>query len=676
MSKKIDIIVTFKYSIGKKFENYIKYTNRDDAVKIEDKKIEFESTTENQELLNEINQVYEDQDNFADYLNYTKRESATIATEGLTSAFNKNSNNLPLKEFENYREKLKTASKNGNVLWEGVISFDYEFLIESGILKANDFNIELQKKIESTYDKKELEILGKQRQIDQDRLKEVIAKQMSPLLIAEGIDQSSFWWGNIHLNTKHLHVHLGISEERSKRHRVLNPKNGNYERKGNFNIKNIKKFKSLIHHALKSEKSKALEIKREVAVATIKSELINDISDRIGETKKEQFLLNKIYNNLPSDTKAWRYKSNAKDFQVAKAYLKAFIDDYLQNNGLETFKKALKEQAESYQHSYISKFDTNQFVEKRVDDLRERTGNALLHYFKTRPPQYETTQIEDLSDTELSDLIEQVKNQDYLKKDGGLFKHEITQRILLLDQKTYNEQLAIINKVQPVSKDLNFVDYQKERLRKKIEYTTLQMIPSFSLTESQKNQKKLLANIVVSPSKVAIEKLTIAVFEERIQMLQEEDSLISTLEDKSLSNLIYGKSVKDILKQHVTDTEILKLKFQIHKNNELIRETKQLNHNDTNDTGEILIKDTKFENAKLFKQLNAIINEFPEAKVDIKKFKKEFAKYQNKSSETMSKGYLNKLFSALSQNNSKQMQALNKKIEDEDREDREEEKGR
>lgn len=67
--------------------------------------------------------------------------------------------------------------KNNSLLWQGVISFDNSFLESQGL-----------------YDK----ATG---QVDQQAIKNVIRDAMPKMIEKEGLSESAFWWGNIHLNT-------------------------------------------------------------------------------------------------------------------------------------------------------------------------------------------------------------------------------------------------------------------------------------------------------------------------------------------------------------------------------------------------------------------------------------------------------------------------------------------
>ena len=51
--------------------------------------------------------------------------------------------------------------------------------------------------------------------VNQKAIKTAVMNAMPDYLKAEGLDNpQTFWWGDIHLNTNHVHVHLAISQKK------------------------------------------------------------------------------------------------------------------------------------------------------------------------------------------------------------------------------------------------------------------------------------------------------------------------------------------------------------------------------------------------------------------------------------------------------------------------------
>lgn len=86
------------------------------------------------------------------------------------------------------------AARNNSLMWQGVVSFNSDFLERIG---ANDL---------------------KTGKIDQRKIKVAVQNAMPQLLRDEGLDNpNTFWWGDIHLNKEHTHVHITISQTRNTR---------------------------------------------------------------------------------------------------------------------------------------------------------------------------------------------------------------------------------------------------------------------------------------------------------------------------------------------------------------------------------------------------------------------------------------------------------------------------
>ncbi|MCW0990740.1 relaxase MobL, partial [Streptococcus anginosus] len=79
---------------------------------------------------------------------------------------------------------------------------------------------------------------------------------MPKVIQKEGLSDSAFWWGNIHLNTDNIHVHIGLSEINSNREKIFYRPRGRMEYRGNFSQKTIKQLKSDVFHGLINEQTR------------------------------------------------------------------------------------------------------------------------------------------------------------------------------------------------------------------------------------------------------------------------------------------------------------------------------------------------------------------------------------------------------------------------------------
>ena len=141
----------------------------------------------------------------------TKEDSAEK-----TGIFTSNTLNADIEETKIIKNMLQKARSNNSILWRGVISFDNDFLAQNGLYNP------------------------KTKKVDQVGIKKAIQKAMPNVISREKLSDSAFWWGNIHLNTDNVHVHIGISEIESARPTFFYEARHRKERKGKFEQKHLK----------------------------------------------------------------------------------------------------------------------------------------------------------------------------------------------------------------------------------------------------------------------------------------------------------------------------------------------------------------------------------------------------------------------------------------------------
>ncbi|MCJ0522618.1 relaxase MobL [Enterococcus cecorum] len=340
---------------------------------------------------------------FKEYVEYMNRTYATKMseeeeiTDERTPLFNETYNNAPKSEVQKIKGKLDQAYQNGSPMWKGVLSFDNDFLAKEGL-----------------YDKEK-------QTVNQDLLKEAVRSAMPDILGREGIQESAFWWGDIHHNTDNIHIHIGISEIESNRSKVFYAPRQQWEYKGHFSQKTMKAMKTKVYNRLLSADHKTRLVLEQQKIANLRTDLLS------GSTQKElmedpknqlaQFYLQQVYNHLPENTK-WRYGSNAVNMQQSKFFLKKFMENYFKNDGKDLYNQfqeaninLLKEYENAYQaveknraYEKMRKVDgkevhTTAFtkgsqlsvaLEKRMKDLEERIGNQILRYLRDHPPKEES----------------------------------------------------------------------------------------------------------------------------------------------------------------------------------------------------------------------------------------------------------------------------------------------
>ena len=179
--------ITFMLQYTEANSGFVDYTNRDEAVEV-DNELNLETHRQNIESLTEDElqkiqaEVPETKLNFQEYIDYMNRSYATEnQNEEMTAIFTKEANYLQRSKVTELKSKLEQAYQNGSLLWQGVISFDNDFLAKEGL-----YDLETGK-------------------VDQQAIKSVIREALPRLIEKEGLSDSSFWWANIHLNTDNIH---------------------------------------------------------------------------------------------------------------------------------------------------------------------------------------------------------------------------------------------------------------------------------------------------------------------------------------------------------------------------------------------------------------------------------------------------------------------------------------
>ncbi|HEQ1550502.1 TPA: MobP2 family relaxase [Streptococcus agalactiae] len=395
--------ITFMLQYTEANSQYVDYTNRDEAVKI-DEELSLETNRQIVEGLTEDEMdkiqeaVPETQLNFREYIDYMNRSYATEnQSEELTAVFTQEADYLQKRRLNDLKNKLESAYQNGSLLWQGVISFDNAFLAEQGLYDVAT------------------------GQVDQKAIKAAMRDMMPTLIQKEGLSDSAFWWGNIHLNTDNVHIHFGLSEVESNRDKIFYRPRGRMEYKGNFSQKTINRFKSGVFHGLLKEETRSNLLRKEQILANLKADLMTSVyqEEKITSSAEKNFL-EQAYNHLPLNKK-WRYGSNARDFAVSKFFLDRYLDSYLKNEGSVAYQEFLKETREflkTYEGVYSAEknqvyeklrkvdgqtirtlaeskgYDLEHHMARRVMDLRERLANNILRSFKEAAPQIQDIQLE------------------------------------------------------------------------------------------------------------------------------------------------------------------------------------------------------------------------------------------------------------------------------------------
>lgn len=395
--------ITFMLQYTEPNVRYVDYTNRDEAISI-DNELNLENHRQTVEGLTEDQvkkiqaEVPETTYNFQEYIDYMNRSYATERqTEEVTAIFTQDANYLQRSKLSELKNKLQQAHQNGSLLWQGVISFDNAFLAKEGL-----YDVETGK-------------------VDQQALKSVIREAMPRMIEKEGLSETAFWWANIHLNTDNIHVHFGLSEVESAREKIFYRPRGRMEYRGNFSQKTLERMKSDVFHGLINEQTRGMLVRKEQILANLRTQLIDTVfRDNQVRTSAEKNFLEQAYNHLPAG-KNWRYGSNAKDFAVSKFFLDRYLDSYLQHEGKELYQEFLQETRaflKTYEGVYSAEknlpyekirqvdgrtvrsqetsqgYELDRLVARRESELRERLANKVLRTFREETPHIADVRLE------------------------------------------------------------------------------------------------------------------------------------------------------------------------------------------------------------------------------------------------------------------------------------------
>ena len=390
------------------YAKFVDYTKRKEAVVVNDTSSDRLVEGIDQETAKEIAKEIQEQTlDYVGYIDYMKRNYATKNdSKKFTGIFTDKTLNASTEEAKHLKDMLVEAKENKSLLWRGVISFDNDFLARNGVY------------------------IPKSKEVDQEMIKKVVQKAMVNVIKREKLSDSAFWWGNIHLNTDNIHVHVGLSEIKSARPTFFYAARNRRERKGKFSQKTIKGIKSNVYNSLTREDKRSIRLDKEKKIASLRDKLLKSMVD------KEADKLERM-DHLPKGKKL-RYGSNAKDFRLSKFFIDRYVDHQLQNNMLvyKNYQAVTESLLDDYRYAYdsggkeeknsiyreVTKIygrevartlrtkENSQFMDKRMADLRKRLGDRALKYIQEIAKKRRKSNIKDLSAANQKLVKEQDRN--------------------------------------------------------------------------------------------------------------------------------------------------------------------------------------------------------------------------------------------------------------------------
>lgn len=583
-----EIIVTFKFETStsvESFSRYVDYSDRESAVVVDN----IEQAFENHE---------EPETDFEKMIGYMKRDTAIVnKDERRTGLFSEHSNNISIDELEELKEKLNQGQALGNNLWNPVVSFDVAFLIRVGVL---EYNPELEEKIDQLdkvfkaaekenpknskkiyQAKKALEVAAKQRVVDQDKLKFVVQSNMGKFLRSEGFDENVFWWGSVHLNTKHIHMHLSFSELKPTRKMMEVPKEVNgktiivREARGKLKKKNIAKFKSNLYHSLEVDEEKRLKIEREVKVGMHRQAILSGVN----KVSKDNFSLCNFYlletaKHLPKEGKI-NYQSNRKEFREAKAYLTAFVEEYVRTIGKDdytAFTEATKKQLEFYKESYSTnpKFNLEKLVIERQNVLKASLANKMIKEIQKSSIDLGIygEDSDFLNSKELEQIVEDLKDTKISSKESGKYKWLLKVSYAEADEQIFKQKLRELEHFEDLKGNADLKKFIKQKFQEQISLAQYEQMPNYVLTLEEKDMKRKFQQKNTSARNFPIKSASDILINERMKELNKELKIVEQTRDKGMIKSIYQMEKKQVLSSINKEKTILEIKNQIYNNNQ------------------------------------------------------------------------------------------------------------
>lgn len=275
---------------------------------------------------------YQNDPLYKNYLGYMKNEEKT---DGL---FDINSDLLDESKIDEYKKIYDESQAKGCPMYQGVISFDNDFLREYGLMVGEE-------------------------KLDKRRLKEIARQGMTTMLEASHLDiTNTVWTAAIHTNEDNIHIHFSYIEK-EKVHRK-------YDK---VEVSAFDKLKSKVANLIIGDK-KVREISalyRDALIPGLREQM------RAGNIPAEE-LIKQLPDNIP-----WEY--NRESFAPYRQLVRGCIDKMIQTDPqtAEDFKK-FNAALDSYSTDLMRLYGQGnrklweRYKGNKLEDFYARAGNSLL----------------------------------------------------------------------------------------------------------------------------------------------------------------------------------------------------------------------------------------------------------------------------------------------------------
>ncbi|MEG0459523.1 MAG: MobP2 family relaxase [Vagococcus sp.] len=334
----VNNITKFVQSSNKSFMEYVKYIDRDEAIR-----------NANYDKYNAIN-----------YENYNHYMDNPSKTSGLFSATH---DSLTKEQVSSVRKLFCQAQENGSIMWQDVISFDNNWLHKHGV-----------------YD-------PKTGDLDEGAIQKGIREGMSRMLKREDLFNTALWTASIHYNTDNIHVHIATVEPNPTRPiGVYKNKltGGTYSaRRGKRKLSSLDLMKQAVASNILDRHEQMTELTRLIRnELSIANQEVRHIYDR---ELRASFI--EIYKELPSDKRLWKYNNQA--LKSTKPKIDKFITNYIEKYQYESLQEVdkliddeIKTIEETYGKGSKQANRSEDYRQTKYHEIYTRMGNQLLREMK------------------------------------------------------------------------------------------------------------------------------------------------------------------------------------------------------------------------------------------------------------------------------------------------------
>lgn len=360
-NKKVGVVIVSKFltSSSKKFNSYIDYIGREEAIR---------------------NEKFSRYSLYEDYMGNPNK------TTGL---FNNDSDLMNENEKINAQKLFKKAQKNNSIMWQDVFSFDNDWLKEQGLYNPIT------------------------KELDEVKIKDSVRKSINYSLGKKDMIDTSVWNGAIHYNTDNIHIHVAICEpeptvQRGKRtQKTLDEMKSKFVNELLNSNENYKDINNIIRSEIIGENNNSLVLKDKKLKSLMKDVIKNLPEDKrhwhysyntmndskkyldemtkyyIDTYKKDEFkeLISKLdkQEEILKETYGVGNRAKYKDYKQSK------IDDLYKRMGnafLSEIKDYIKSEEEIQKQHNLSKRNTYKFhgkiMSKRdLNKIKKALGNEF-----------------------------------------------------------------------------------------------------------------------------------------------------------------------------------------------------------------------------------------------------------------------------------------------------------